>query len=141
VDIVVGCFFLIRTELWRALGGFDPRYWMYGEEADLCLRARALGARPVITPEATIMHLIGASAGARVDKTVMVAKARATLMARHWPVAWRPTGRALLWLWAALRRAASVALPGRRFGAARALWAGVWAQRRDWLAGYPAAAR
>jgi GT2 family glycosyltransferase len=137
VDIVVGCFLLIRTELWRTLGGFDPRYWMYGEEADLCLRARALGARPVITPDATIMHLVGASSGARADKTVMVAKARSTLMARHWPAAWRPVGPALLWLWAATRRAVSAALPGRRFAPARRFWATVWAQRADWLGGYP----
>ena len=43
VDIVVGCFLMISTELWRRLGGFDLRYFMYGEDADLCLRARALG--------------------------------------------------------------------------------------------------
>ena len=41
VDIVTGCFLLIETELWRKLGGFDPRFFMYGEEADLCLRAAA----------------------------------------------------------------------------------------------------
>ena len=50
VDIVSGCFFLIRTALWRELGGFDPRFFMYGEEVDLCHRARARGWRPVVTP-------------------------------------------------------------------------------------------
>ena len=34
---------------------------MYGEDADLCLRAARLGARPMITPEATIIHHGGAS--------------------------------------------------------------------------------
>ena len=56
VDIVSGCFFLIEKELWDELGGFDPLFFMYGEEADLCLRARALSAKPAVTPEATIIH-------------------------------------------------------------------------------------
>ncbi|MFQ5805354.1 MAG: hypothetical protein ACE5I3_02760 [Phycisphaerae bacterium] len=47
VDIVSDCLFLIHRELWQRLGGFDPGFFMYGEEADLCLRARQLGARPV----------------------------------------------------------------------------------------------
>ncbi|KAB2846675.1 MAG: glycosyltransferase family 2 protein, partial [Hyphomicrobiaceae bacterium] len=61
VDIVTGCFLLIRRELWQRLGGFDPVFFMYGEEADLCLRARQMGARPRITPTSTIIHLGGAS--------------------------------------------------------------------------------
>ena len=52
VDIVVGCLLLISRADWQALGGFDTTFVMYGEEADLCLRAEALlGARPRMTPE------------------------------------------------------------------------------------------
>jgi GT2 family glycosyltransferase len=138
VDIVVGCFMLMRTDLWRRLGGFDPRFWMYGEEADLCLRARALGFRPVVTPEATIVHLIGASETVPARKAVLLAKARRTLMARHWSALWRPIAAPMLWLWAGLRRLVSaVAAPLRPGGsAAREKWAAVWAARADWLAGY-----
>jgi GT2 family glycosyltransferase len=127
VDIVSGCFFLIRAELWRALGGFDPRFWMYGEEADLCLRARALGARPLIAPEATIMHLGGASSVSSASRTMQVARARTTLMRRHWRPALRALAAPTMWLWGALRR----------LGAGdRAKWRAVWAGRDDWLAGY-----
>jgi N-acetylglucosaminyl-diphospho-decaprenol L-rhamnosyltransferase len=56
VDMVTGCFFLIDRDLWEALGGFDRAFFMFGEEADLCMRARKLGARPKITPAATIIH-------------------------------------------------------------------------------------
>ena len=138
VDIVVGCFLLIRTDLWRKLDGFDAAFWMYGEEADLCMRARALGARPVITPDATIMHLVGASSPGRADKAVLVAKARATLIARHWRPRWRAFGYAMLWLWAATRYATFSMLPIERFAPSRTFWSGVWAQRVDWLAGYRA---
>src|SRR5689334_3297229 len=61
VDIVTGCLLLIRRTLWQELRGFDPTYFMYGEEADLCLRAAKRGARPMLTPEATIIHYGSAS--------------------------------------------------------------------------------
>ena len=71
VDIVVGCFLLIRRDLWTRLGGFDLRYFMYGEEADLCLRARRLGFRPMITPDAEIMHLVGAASASKVGNAFL----------------------------------------------------------------------
>ena len=61
VDVVQGSFFLIAASSGTHLGGFDPVFLMYGEEQDLCLRARAAGARPRMTPEATIVHYHGAS--------------------------------------------------------------------------------
>ena len=85
VDIVVGCFLLIRRDLWERLGGFDLRYFMYGEEADLCLRARRLGFRPMITPDAQIMHLVGAASASKVGTRILVTKARVTLIRDHWP--------------------------------------------------------
>ena len=139
VDLVVGCFLLIRTELWRELGGFDERFWMYGEEADLCLRAARGRRRPIITPDATIMHLVGAASATRADKVIAVAKARATLMRRHWPRWQRPWASAMEWLWIGLRYPAArllAALPGRRAAERLALWRAVWDARADWMAGY-----
>lgn len=136
VDIVVGCFLLIRRALWDELNGFDLKYFMYGEEADLCLRAARLGYQPMITPDAQIMHIVGASSTKLARKVVMVAKARATLIRDHWPRGLVPLGLFLMWLWAALRYGASRPLGwlGKRDSAGR--WAEVWAARRDWLAGY-----
>ena len=139
VDIVVGCFFLIPRALWRELEGFDTRYYMYGEEADLCLRAAARGWRPVITPDATIMHLVGAASATRAAKVVQVAKARTTLIDTHWRPGLRGWGRAMMWLWGAMRYAGSQILalaPGRRHKERRALWRAVWRERRDWMASY-----
>ncbi|MFW2541553.1 glycosyltransferase family 2 protein [Primorskyibacter sp. 2E107] len=139
VDIVVGCFLMIPRALWEELGGFDLKYFMYGEEADLCLRAKAKGYRPTITPDAEIMHLVGAASGKVARKVLMVAKARATLIRDHWPAALVPFGLAMLWLWAGLRRLASGIRA--RSGKARhcesaAKWREIWATRWDWLAGY-----
>lgn len=50
VDIIVGCFLMAPKALWDELGGFDLRYYMYGEDSDISLRAKKLGYRPMITP-------------------------------------------------------------------------------------------
>ncbi|MBL6720958.1 MAG: glycosyltransferase family 2 protein [Planctomycetes bacterium] len=131
VDIVVGCFLLTRLETWRALGGFDLRYFMYGEEADLCLRARALGCRPAITPEAEIIHLVGASSPDDTRKEALITKARVTLVRTHWP-AWQvPFGLSMFWTWALLK-AVAARLRGRPQP-----HGSLFSMRKDWLAGYP----
>lgn len=89
VDIVTGCLLLIDRELWRKLEGFDPAFFMYGEDADLCLRARALGARPMVTARATIVHHGGQSDRVLADKLVRLYKARRQLYARYWPTSWQ----------------------------------------------------
>jgi GT2 family glycosyltransferase len=136
VDIVVGCFLLISTELWRRLGGFDQRYFMYGEDADLCLRARKLGYRPMITPDAEIMHLVGASTAKRADKVVAVMRAKAQLVRDHWAAPMVPVGVAQLWLWAFARR---VGAATSRDPEQKARLRQIWDQRGSWLAGFPAA--
>lgn len=133
VDIVVGCLLLTSTDLWRRLGGFDTRYFMYGEDADLCLRARALGYRPMITPDAEIMHLVGASTKKHADKVCAVMRAKATLVRQHWPSWLVGLGIAQLWTWALARRigAALARSPDEK-----ARLAQPWQRRRDWLAGF-----
>ena len=133
VDIVVGCFFLVRRELWQELGGFDTRYFMYGEEADFCLRAAHLGYRPMITPDAEIMHVVGASSTRREDKLIPLMRAKASLVRGHWHKMAVPLGISLLWLWAVLRKLASTAGLDRQN---RPLWTAVWRRRHEWLAGY-----
>ncbi|WP_353475851.1 glycosyltransferase family 2 protein (plasmid) [Salipiger sp. H15] len=139
VDVIVGCFLMIPKALWDRLGGFDLKYFMYGEEADLCHRARALGYRPMVTPKATIMHLVGASSNVRAEKILLVGQARATLIREHW-ASWKvPVGLFLLWLWSAVRFslyrlraliAGNPDLPGKL------TWDRVWSERKRWLKGY-----
>jgi GT2 family glycosyltransferase len=133
VDIVTGCFLMIRRSFWEQLGGFDPAFVMYGEEADLCLRARARGARPRITPEATIVHYAGASETVRSDKMVRLLRAKVLLVRRHFPAWQRPLGLALFRLWPWSRAWGSRLM--RRPGAAG--WAEIWARRGEWWHGWP----
>ena len=57
VEAVSGCCLLVRQELLEALGGLDESFFMYGEDLDLCWRARRRGARIRYIPSAAILHL------------------------------------------------------------------------------------
>ena len=65
VDWVYGTFMAVRRELFRQLGGFDTRYFVYGEDLDLCHRAAALGARTIHVPRARAIHGRNVSAAQR----------------------------------------------------------------------------
>ena len=56
VFAVPGAVTLLRTDLFRALGGFDEAMVVRGEDLDLCWRAHALGARVLVNPAATARH-------------------------------------------------------------------------------------
>lgn len=50
-----------RTETLQRLGPFDPDPFLYGEDMDLCLRARALGVPTVLWPAVSLVHTGGTS--------------------------------------------------------------------------------
>ena len=138
VDIVSGCFLLIDHDLWKRLGGFDQRFFMYGEEADLCARARALGARPMVSPEATIVHHGGASTVHHANKIAYVMGARIGLIQRHLDGSARIIGHAASIFHVALRALAFrmlAKLKPRRFGALAHEWGTAWAMRSRWMNG------
>jgi N-acetylglucosaminyl-diphospho-decaprenol L-rhamnosyltransferase len=132
VDIVTGCLLLASRTTWDQLGGFDEDFFMYGEDADLCLRASAGGLRPSITPAATAVHAVGASSPHRLGKQRLLLRGKATLVRKHWSTPRSKVGLALLCLGVGLRATAEAV---RRIEdrTHRTLWA----ERHDWLAGWP----
>jgi hypothetical protein len=65
VDWVYGTFMAVRRDLFQQLGGFDARYFLYGEDVDLCYRAARLGARTIHVPAARAVHGPNLSAARR----------------------------------------------------------------------------
>lgn len=140
VGYVCGCFLLIKRTFWERLGGFDLTFVMYGEETDLCHRARAQGARPRITPEATIVHYVGASSKRRSDKDALVLKSKVTLARRYLPAWQRGPAVFLLRMWPLSRKfgggviAAVTGSTGAREAARH--WGAVWDARGNWQEGF-----
>jgi N-acetylglucosaminyl-diphospho-decaprenol L-rhamnosyltransferase len=140
VGLVTGALLLVPTAVWRELGGFNERYFMYGEDADLAFRARAAGYRPVVTPEACIVHDGGAASATRGDKLLLLFQGKATLTRDHFSGWRRPFGLAALVTGVGLRTALGRAGPASRRPQAQG-WRQVWRARRDWIAGYPPTTR
>jgi len=138
VDIVTGCFLMIDHALWQQLRGFDPAFFMYAEEADLCIRARAAGARPGISPAAEIIHLGGASETSQTEKMIKIMRGRVTLMRKHWSPTTLAVGLMLCRIWALLRLIGSRFTSGPRDvpGTSVEKWQTIWRRRAEWLAGY-----
>ena len=55
-DWVAGMFLLLRTTVYRQLGGFDERYFLYYEDVDLCARARLAGLEIVQLALPGVIH-------------------------------------------------------------------------------------
>jgi GT2 family glycosyltransferase len=85
VDVVTGCFMLVRKEAIYEVGLMDERFFMYAEETDWCYRFNAKGWKNRFTPDAEIIHVGGASAvrlGARRAQVTNSSFVR--YMFKHW---------------------------------------------------------
>jgi hypothetical protein len=62
---IPGAALLIRRAVFHELGGFDPAYFAYLEDVDLCWRAWLAGYEVWVAPRAVAWHHFGASSGGR----------------------------------------------------------------------------
>ena len=56
VFVIPSACLLVRADLFRALGGFDPSISFHGDDVDLCWRVHLSGARVVVAPQARVRH-------------------------------------------------------------------------------------
>lgn len=132
VDAVTGCFLMIRRELWNELNGFDEWFFMYGEDTDLCLRARERGSKCLICPDARLIHYGGSSEKIRADKMIKLFRSKVQLATKHWKPGSVWFGLRMLELWALTRMICLGILKmvdPRRAEAYRA-WRDVWQGRQ-----------
>jgi N-acetylglucosaminyl-diphospho-decaprenol L-rhamnosyltransferase len=139
VPWVLGAALALRRADFDAAGGFDPGYFLYFEEVDLCWRLTAAGREVWFTPAAEVVHTGGASTGPRrAEVRLRFYAGMRRFYRRHYPPARRAGLEAVL-RGVALAAAAGAALrllpardPGRRarLGADLAAW-------RRVLAGHP----
>jgi len=136
VGVITGCFLLAPIDVWKKLGGLDERYFMYGEDVDLAMRARALGYRPVICPDAELVHEVGQSSETPVHKTLLLYRGKASLVRTHWTGLSQMLGLFLLAAGTGIRAiGGNVSVKMRkRDGGGR--WQTLWRRRSEWLPGY-----
>ena len=63
VDYVSGCAMLIKRSVIERIGGLDSRFFMYWEDVDYSLRAKAAGFNLVHEPSALVLHKVSRSSG------------------------------------------------------------------------------
>ena len=107
---------------------------MYAEEADYCLRAKALGYQPIVTPDATIIHHGGVSHNRFSGKMVKLLKGKIELINRHIAPWKRPFFKFLIYLYVLNKNLSHTLLKPR--SEQHREWQTVFAQRADWLQGY-----
>ena len=66
VDYVPGTAILIHADVFKTVGLLDETYFISGEIADFCLRAKRCGVRMLIDPRVTVHHDQGRSSELRV---------------------------------------------------------------------------
>lgn len=60
-DFIIGANLLLRKFALDQVGAFDEKFFMFGEEAELCFRLKKNGYRIKFVPESSIIHFGGAS--------------------------------------------------------------------------------
>jgi len=85
VHAVSGACMLVRSSLFRSIGGFNPRFFMYGEDVDLCQRVRGAGYRVCHVTMAEVVHHGGISSAQRSSgfSQVMIREAVDVFMRIH----------------------------------------------------------
>lgn len=84
VECLSGACLLVRRSAFEALGGLDERFFIYYEDTDLAVRARAAGYRVRLVPAAQAVHLVGGSAFQdRRQFLVRFHESRGRFLAKH----------------------------------------------------------
>ena len=58
IENATGCFMMFRTDLFKEIGGFDERYFLYFEDCDITRTVRTK-AKVIYYPEAVVYHVWG----------------------------------------------------------------------------------
>lgn len=137
VEAVSGAVMAVPRELWSRLHGFDERYYLYGEDVDLCLRAASIGWQPVIAVGAGYTHVGGMTADASHHRRVLLHRGKVELYRRHLAPWQAALAVRALQIGALVRGAAAVAA-GTRLARRAAPWIELYRARQSWRAGHVA---
>lgn len=134
--MVSGGLMLVDRAAWDALGGFDRVFFLYGEDADLCVRAADAGWEVRVCVEANYRHAVGSSS-AGSNRLPLVLRGRITTYRRNLPRPWGAVaGRLVMWGCGLRARTAGLRPDGGRQAIGRAAWQDAWRRRAEWRNGW-----
>ena len=84
VAYITGADIMIKADVFSKTGGFDKRFFMYYEDADLSARIKELGLRVVSIPSAEIVHLEGRSVDFKEKRFKLIYEGRKTYYCIHY---------------------------------------------------------
>ena len=87
VDFLSGCVLLVSKETINIIGKFDEKFFFYGEDLDLCLRAKKAGLPVIYCPQASAWHHIKPIAKSRTGRFVLqnLAFSYLLIIKKHYP--------------------------------------------------------
>lgn len=104
VDVVTGCYMLVRKKAIEEIGLLDECFFVYGEETDWCYRFRQAGWKILFTPGAEIVHLGGQSSKQMASQmTLQVRGSILQFMHKHYSCLEYNLACILVWLFFAIR--------------------------------------
>lgn len=93
VDTLLGCFWMVRRDVFERVGLLDECFFMYAEDFDLCERVRRAGWTIVYFPDASAMHHGGGSSVGAPRRSYLAATQSSFL---YWRKRHRRPARALI---------------------------------------------
>jgi len=135
VDWAQSAALLVRVDAARAIGFFDPLFFVYSDEVDFCKRLLDAGWRTLYVPSAVAVHHEQLSTGAVPERRIVeLSRNRDLYMHKHHSRAAAAVVRVLTAWTYAVRSLAALVLPGHN---ARRYWrhvtATLWPQRGEGL--------
>jgi len=89
VGFISGAALAVSHEAWRSVGGFDPGFFLYNEDVDLCLRLRRKGWRLLFEPAMVSVHRLGAVTGSAGRSPFYLERMAATRLRPFRPLPYR----------------------------------------------------
>ncbi len=84
-DYITGCCVLVKSEVIQQIGMLDESYYIYGEDADWCIRTARAGYILLYVPAAVVWHKLSVSSGGHLSwfKNWNKLKSQIRLLARY----------------------------------------------------------
>ena len=83
-SVLCGAFIVMRREVLREVGGFDPGYFLYYDDADWARRVRRAGYRLLYVPQAEVVHYFNQSPKTHPGRSAIASEGR--FYAKHYGV-------------------------------------------------------